>query len=117
MNISDKKFVDFSEQVWERNKELVAENKKLRSDLEKAKKEIERLGQVCEDYFMRIEELEEENQDYALSNDCLRSELENYMDIASVSTFASSNMDFDNLEEEFEDDLPGNYTVVNINIG
>lgn len=33
MVLSDKKFIEFSEQVWERNKELLAENRELLNEV------------------------------------------------------------------------------------
>lgn len=33
MNISDKKFIEFADRIWERNKELIEENRDLKQDI------------------------------------------------------------------------------------
>ena len=48
MVISDKKFIDFSEQVWERNKELLAEKKELLEQIRDLKARIDELRRQVE---------------------------------------------------------------------
>lgn len=80
MNISDKKFVEFSEQIWERNKELLAEVKRLKELSENRSGVIERLenenralrrdleevnaryNDVMDKQYERIRTLEDENE-------------------------------------------------------
>lgn len=55
MVLSDKKFIEFSEQVWERNKELLAEKRELLA-------EVRRLMEVADDRSGLVERLENENR-------------------------------------------------------
>lgn len=55
MVLSDKKFIEFSEQVWERNKELLAEKRELLA-------EVRRLKDVVDYRSGLVERLENENR-------------------------------------------------------
>lgn len=58
MNISDKDYREFHDQIWERNKELIKENKKLKQELE----ETELARMLCEENWKRCEQELEQNK-------------------------------------------------------
>lgn len=52
MNLSDKDYREFHDQIWERNKELIKENRKLKQELE----ETEHARWLCEGNWKRCEQ-------------------------------------------------------------
>ncbi len=58
MNISDKDYREFHDQIWERNKELIKENRKLKQELE----ETETARMLCEKNWKRCEQELEQNK-------------------------------------------------------
>lgn len=110
MNISDKKFVEFSEQVWDRNKELVAENRELKDIIKKLREELKetnaRFNEVCDEQHDYISRLEEENHDLELANDCLREEVMDLTDRCdSIKDILDDDCEIDEFEELDLDDL------------
>jgi len=58
MNLSDKDYREFHDQIWERNKELIKENRKLKQELE----ETETARMLCEKNWKRCEQELEQNK-------------------------------------------------------
>ena len=69
MVLSDKKFIEFSEQVWERNKELLAEKRELLD-------EVKRLKYCLENYKKESEDYKKMAFDRAVEIDVLKKDLE-----------------------------------------
>ena len=109
MNISDKKFIEFSEQVWERNKELLAEKRELLNEVKRLKADLEevnaRCSHVMDEQYKHICELEEEVHDLTLANDCLSDMID---DLQSRIDEAVDILDDDDniVEDCFIDDIP-----------
>lgn len=130
MVLSDKKFIEFSEQVWERNKELLAEKRelldevryfkelafdradeieKLRNENGALRKDLEeansRCNEVMDKQYERIRELERKNAGVEPEDE----EMEERGDhcICNIS------LDWDDLFEDCEDDLEDSDRFIN----
>ena len=129
MVLSDKKFIEFSEQVWERNKELLAEKRellnevryfkelafdradeieKLRNENGALRKDLEevnsRCNEVLDKQYERIRELERKI--------FINSENVHFV-VKDCDEFEDISDDWDDLFEDCEDDLEDSDRFIN----
>ena len=95
MVLSDKKFIEFSEQVWERNKELLAEKRELLD-------EVKRLRYCLENYKRDAEDYKKMAFDRAVEIDILKKDLEE-VNARCNSVMAEQYEYIRKLEDENED--------------
>lgn len=140
MNISDKKFIEFADRIWERNKELIEENRALKQNIlqyvdriNKLKDELEfekafskdshsqniKLREDLEEQYERIKELKHEYEELSVEYDNLVEELKvQYEKQDQVKDILGANedsilADWDELFEDCEDDLGASDRFIN----
>lgn len=140
MVLSDKKFIEFADRIWERNKELIEENRALKQDIlqyvdriNKLKDELEfekafskdshsqniKLRKELEEQHERIKELKHEYEELSVEYDNLVEELKaQYEKQDQVKDILGANedsilADWDELFEDCEDDSESSDCFIN----
>lgn len=120
MNISDKKFIEFAEKIWDRNKELIEENRALKRSsmndqdrIYELKRELDFEKSFSRDaHVQRIKlkkELEETNEEY---NQIVDELMERIKELEKDRTPRYILDDWGELFEEDEcDSEPANYYI------
>lgn len=140
MVLSDKKFIEFADRIWERNKELIEENRALKQDIlqyvdriNKLKDELEfekafskdshsqniKMRKELEEQHERIKELKHEYEELSVEYDNLVEELKaQYEKQDQVKDILGANedsilADWDELFESCEDDSESSDCFIN----
>ena len=140
MVLSDKKFIEFADRIWERNKELIEENGALKQDIlqyvdriNKLKDELEfekafsrdshsqniKMRKDLEEQHERIKELKHEYEELSVEYDNLVEELKaQYEKQDQVKDILGANedsilADWDELFESCEDDSESSDCFIN----
>lgn len=140
MVLSDKKFIEFADRIWERNKELIEENRALKQDIlqyvdriNKLKDELEfekafskdshsqniKMRKDLEEQHERIKELKHEYEELSVEYDNLVEELKaQYEKQDQVKDILGANedsilADWDELFESCEDDSESSDCFIN----
>ena len=121
MNISDKKFIEFAEKIWDRNKELIEENRTLkryslndRDRIDELEKNLEFEKAFSRDSHIQNirlrKELEETNEEY---NQIVDELMERIKELEKDRTPRYILDDWGELFEDCEDDLEDSDRFIN----